>query len=72
MHYNYILNLICKTQWVWIFLGGHIQFFKIYIDYELSILLDITTIGDNQLASFVGCINLTNNSLFMSCLIAAT
>jgi hypothetical protein len=72
MHCNYILNLICKTQWVWIFFGSRIQFFKIYIDYELSILLGITTIGDNQLASFVGCINLTNNSLSMSCLIAAT
>ncbi len=69
---NYILNFICKTQWVWIFLGGCIQFFKIYIDYELSILLGTTTIGDNQVASFIGYINLTINNIYMSYLIAAT
>jgi hypothetical protein len=65
MPYSYVWNLICKRQWVWIFLCGYIQFLKSTQILNFLFFLRIITISDNQIIYSICCINLTINILFV-------
>jgi hypothetical protein len=69
---NCVDDLICEKQWVKVIFCYCIEFPKINIDLQLSILLRTTTIGDSQVASSTNFIILKTNILFIFCLIIIT
>jgi hypothetical protein len=62
--YN-VYNLISEIQQINIFFSGYIELLKIYINFQVSIFVGTTTIGDNQIVFSTSLIKLTTSKLFI-------